>query len=958
MNSPAPIGMRHDNSRCGCFLTLIVALVSVLANTPVARAQVCPSTFCTNRPVQEACTVTERIFDPFGIAKSITKQSVCTVTKRFCEPVLAQCTDLTSRLPSISSACHATVEASRSIERTANEARKQVWAQINTSVRNSGINVAQDVTLYDLDGKASFTYNAYAGSAWYEVTLPKGLKIEEGKVKSSLDGNFSIPNVDPKTVISEFGFVKTKVTNPYDSWAAGKKARQDEYVYVSSKRFVDTVSVENAAQDVAWAIVTGGQTAKGSIAAFEELLMLEWGDILSWLREVGTENSDEVAAEMAKAILDNGRKAALIPLKLGSAAKRLDVRIDVDVINYEYEMTPTISGEMRKILSIIGLESDKALAGLGSKVPVQHLAFSISIKGRKTQQPSHMQQISSFIDLLQRGPALDIGSLADKASGVIGVDLGKARRFKDVDGRGSIRQGFVQAFSDVLAEAERHHRGGGVFDFTNSRFAKELEKKLSGLTFGNSKDPPKVTKLVVDAASASVSLDVDLHSRHRLLRVDILRELEKAWIANDQAESKLFNEALHTAKAACDKLAEACRSLSQWGVTPQACSNATGYQELALEPLSRPLDTTLEDNPSHLHSTALRFSPDGKSLAVRWEGIGAPISAAEQPEQIVQVISVADGQSKATFQTGAYCRHVAWNDTSSAIAYVSKSRLTARTILNGKMVTHNVTIKPCEWAPFILSQGLVESSDAGHVAVSSVGWHAPLRIYKLGSHDGLSLSKELMRVTQTGLGVESVSFSSNGERLAVTIPVTQEKSVVRVYNTTDKAAIFEKVLEHGLTLTRTLLSGNGKRLVNISAKMRKDEHAPFVDQVDVFDVSTRAKLGTFELKHNGTNFKSSPQGYKVALNNEGSLLAHKAEGGFVELTSLPNGDSQSIDLKGVSAIVEYNPTLAFSVNGKFLAAAWPGGGIYIIDVKNKEVLRVINGEDTLRGIELPFAVKQ
>jgi hypothetical protein len=42
---------------------------------------------------------------------------------------------------------------------------------------------AQGVVLYEFDAKASFTYDAYTGTAWYEFVLPKGIKAEKDKVK-------------------------------------------------------------------------------------------------------------------------------------------------------------------------------------------------------------------------------------------------------------------------------------------------------------------------------------------------------------------------------------------------------------------------------------------------------------------------------------------------------------------------------------------------------------------------------------------------------------------------------------------------------------------------------------------------------------------------------------------------------------------------------------------------------
>jgi hypothetical protein len=487
------------------------------------------------------------------------------------------------------------VQTARETHETVSKARRDLWSELRTATTRLGLNINQDVVLYDLDAQASFTYNAYAGMAWYEVILPTGVKAEAGKVKSSLHGNYSVPDIDPKAAIAQMGFVKTTLHNSYTDWAA-RKARNDRYVYVASKRFVDTVALENLLQEAVWAVVTAGQTAKGSLEVLKEQLLLEWADIVSWLREAGIEKYDELAADIAKAVLENGLKATPIPLRLSLPGRVSDISVNVEVINYEYEITPTVQGELKKVLSLIGYDSDKVFANLGERVPVPHLTFSLSIPKPRTHSSAQDEQLLlDFVDLLQKGPAVDIGDLADKISGLSGIDLGSARAFRDVDGNESMRAAFAQALSNAVAEARTRHKGGGVFDFTDSSAAKELEARLRGLTIGNAKEA-KVKRLVIDTASASVNLDVDLTSKHRLFRVDILRELDALWTKKDEQESKVFNDAFDAAKMACDKVAETCQSLSRtftlsgtFRISPNFCGSSSQYQNLALEPLSRPV---------------------------------------------------------------------------------------------------------------------------------------------------------------------------------------------------------------------------------------------------------------------------------------------------------------------------------------------------------------------------------
>lgn len=583
------------------FWRSIAALILTLASVALAEAQVCPPpcpcTLCQDSTVQKTCSGAERLLNPLGIGGK-GRPSICSVVERVCDPICQQCTDLrdkclglTAQLPTTADLCRQAVDFARSAEKAVNATRKQLWSEFNSAVRKSGINVEHDIILYDLHGRATFTYNAYTGAAWYEVTLPHGVKIEQGKVKSSLAGNQSLPNIDPQVVINELGFFRAKRINPYDGWAAKKLAQKERAIYVSSKRFVDIVSLENVAQEVVWAIASGGQTAQGSIDALKEQLTIEWGDMLTWLRDVGVEKQSELAGEITKAVLENGFKAAFIPLKLGSGNNRFDIQIDIDVISYEYHLTPSVSGEIKKLLSLIGINTDKALAGVGTKVRAPHLAFSISLERTRQSPTATSQPLNTFLQHLQRGPGIDIGSVSDAVSQAIGVDLSKARQFQEQDGEGSIRSAFAKVFASAVPnELEKHYVGGTTFDLTNSRFAQELGGRLHGLMAGNAKQA-QVTRLIVDVATATVTFDAELISKHRLARLNVMQELDKAWKAKDKAESNAFNDAHEMARRECDRLGDACRSLKSFQISPVGCGEATSYKKLSLEPLANPIPT-------------------------------------------------------------------------------------------------------------------------------------------------------------------------------------------------------------------------------------------------------------------------------------------------------------------------------------------------------------------------------
>jgi hypothetical protein len=334
--------------------------------------------------------------------------------------------------------------------------------------------------------------------------------------------------------------------------------------------------VSNVAQDVGWAIFTEGATAQGSLDALKEQLLLEWADILNWLLEVSKDSSEQLADEIVKALLKNGLKVGPIDLP--------DVSGRVEQVNYPYEINLAVPDDAKSILSWV-YDSNKPTAKLRT-VNVPHWTFWFSITKRNTtprvDDDHYLGRVKHFVDLLQKGPATDPGRLADKLSRMLDIKLDKARSFIDGDGSPlikSIRATFTRALSNALEEARRRHRGSGVFDFTDSRGAKDLERIFRGLTIGNDSEPPKVRRLIVDVVSASMSLDVDLISRERLTRED----LKALWNEKEEQASKLVDDGFDKAEEPCEKAREWCRSMSQLPV----CGSLNRYAKSVLKPLSK-----------------------------------------------------------------------------------------------------------------------------------------------------------------------------------------------------------------------------------------------------------------------------------------------------------------------------------------------------------------------------------
>jgi hypothetical protein len=326
-----------------------------------------------------------------------------------------------------------------------------------------------------------------------------------------------------------------------------------------------------------------------------------------------------------------------------------DVKGNVEKFNYQYEIDLAVSGDTARILSpVYGVS--KPIAKVG-KVDAPHLAFWFSISRPPTTSPDdyYFERLKHFVDFLQKGPTRDLGALADKLSSMLGIDRDKARSFIDADGDKSIRATFTRALSNALEEAHKRHKGSGVFDFTDSRGARDLARNLRGLTIGGEKDA-KVTKLIVDVVSASVSVDVELTSKEQVTQDEALGTLVGLWTNKDEEEEKHFKTALANVKEVCEKLHQKCRSLSeQFKISPEVCGNIPRYESVALEPLN-PL-VTLPSSEAALE--VVQKLPQGDLTHLLLKPLGMLGAVTERDDQCDAVVI-----SKDHILAAPYCREV------------------------------------------------------------------------------------------------------------------------------------------------------------------------------------------------------------------------------------------------------------------------------------------------------------
>lgn len=414
--------------------------------------------------------------------------------------------------------------------------------------------IPETVILLDAKTPASFTYNAMAGTADYNVTLPGGVDVDKSRIKASFSGQFSIPTVDPKALVSQMGFAKIVSTSGYDNWARAETGSVKSRVYVSSRRFVDSISDNRLAQEVGWAVLTAGQTAKGSVEALKEQLILEWADITAWLTRAGEDEAAGSALKTVTELLEISKQFAdnpssFNPRLLTRSLKfpKFDLDIKFDKIEYQNDISSPLGIELAKLLSRIGING--RLFEKSIRVPEMHLGFSISIKSERAVDYTAL--LKSLVGFIQAGPQSVVSDWISKAGGTGEFNFAGSNAIKDISGNDVIRTALKEVFTTSTNENSAKAVRQGVFDLTNASGVRKLEEKLRGLAVGNL-GTASLKSLLVDTVSSSVTLDVVLHHRIGLKKKDILDALSGALAQGDIG--------FGIAKQGCKQAAKLCRN--------------------------------------------------------------------------------------------------------------------------------------------------------------------------------------------------------------------------------------------------------------------------------------------------------------------------------------------------------------------------------------------------------------
>lgn len=360
---------------------------------------------------------------------------------------------------------------------------------------------AQDVVLYDASTPVEIGYNAKLGMSWYKATLPAGLKVNSAVVKSAISGNPTPPNVDPLGLALSSGLIDAKASDKYDEFARTTKGRNAS-TYVSSRRLVDNLSLENAASDVVLAVFSGGSTLKTAAEERADLLMMEWADILAWLDGVGASESEKMAANVISALASRAAGG-------GGELKWPKVEAGTGSTPYAYQVKPKVPREIVSALKLMGIDAPERLSAQAS---VPHFTFQIKVKGSTT--PSTKQALEQFKNAMASGPTIDAGKAMTSSGLALPFDAATLGKFMETDPV-NLRSIIGQAMGSEIDKIEQYHVGGLVFDLTRAPMTKELEKRLAALAIGNN-GSVTIRSFALDATSLAISLKADLKHRHSL----------------------------------------------------------------------------------------------------------------------------------------------------------------------------------------------------------------------------------------------------------------------------------------------------------------------------------------------------------------------------------------------------------------------------------------------------------
>jgi predicted nucleic acid-binding Zn-ribbon protein len=226
---------------------------------------------------------------------------------------------------------------------------------------------------YDLMTDAVLSYNVVHGAFYAKVDLPGGASYDSEKLKDWVrHGQPSLPQGNPIEVIFGAFGVDLQQTSGYASHRGSVIATHPTAsIYFASRRFVDWMSPETAADYTIKIVSTGQLGAEDAIQQAQDMLLLEFQDVMAWAYLQGMEDLESMAA------------AALEALATRKGFEVDDVKLNLGWEEVKYDYNPQLTGMTEfplKLLpggSAILSKTNQALIHDRLTLTSPHAAFSV-----------------------------------------------------------------------------------------------------------------------------------------------------------------------------------------------------------------------------------------------------------------------------------------------------------------------------------------------------------------------------------------------------------------------------------------------------------------------------------------------------------------------------------------------------------------------------------------------------
>ncbi|MFO0950290.1 MAG: hypothetical protein U0835_03900 [Isosphaeraceae bacterium] len=358
------------------------------------------------------------------------------------------------------------------------------------------------ITVYDVASKVDLSLNLGTGSYYANAEIGAGLTYDTEKIKDLLQGNASLPRINPLEAAKAFAGLKVSHTSNYDS------LRQQYYnqygaenVYFVSERFSDYASPETAVGETIKGIASSGATVSASVKEAINQLRLELNDIYSWAKVKGQTDLPKIFADLVQSVV------------LQKSFDSSTISVKFFTIDHTYVTSAGAFG---------------AGANLPQKSP--HVGFAIVWKtpsGSLGRALDNFNQLTSGdpsgVDNLLRGfanlPAFQsnptlanfVNKVPSNPAGRIDAQI--AALFKSTLGL------------DLATVRQRYTSGNPVIDLRGTPVEQRLTSVLKKFARGN--DPAtEVKRFEFNLSTLSIDIEVNLRHRHRWGSVqDILNDV-------------------------------------------------------------------------------------------------------------------------------------------------------------------------------------------------------------------------------------------------------------------------------------------------------------------------------------------------------------------------------------------------------------------------------------------------